>query len=139
MNRLKSISILAIGNELLDGDVIDSNSAYVARGLRGLGLAVERIMITPDDPKRITVALDFLFAESDTIVCSGGLGPTIDDLSRDALADFSGCPLELSEDALMDLAKFYRERKREFSSSRKRQAYIPVSYTHLTLPTISDV
>ena len=84
--RLASASILAVGTELTIGTTRDTNSGDLARELAGLGLAIERLVALPDDLAAVTEAVRDGLARVDLVVVTGGLGPTPDDLTREAIA-----------------------------------------------------
>lgn len=97
---MPSASLLAIGNELLNGEVRDANLFTLSRGLTRAGFTVADAGLVRDDPARITALLHFLLATSpDVVICSGGLGPTADDLTLAALAEALERPLTLHPQA----------------------------------------
>ncbi len=83
---MPSAGILIIGNEILSGKVVDTNSPYLCRELRSLGVDVERILTVPDDIPTIARELRTLSESYDVVFTSGGIGPTHDDLTMDAVA-----------------------------------------------------
>ncbi len=118
-------SILAIGNELISGSTQDTNSSFVARSLEQIGVRVKNITQVGDSLEEITTALARLCKESDLIITSGGLGPTSDDLTREAIAAAAGVSLienELSKTKLLDWAK---KRNRTISPNNLKQALFP--------------
>ena len=76
------ISILTIGDELLKGDTINTNAAFIGEALLGINTVPQSAVTVPDDPAAITAALEFLLPVSDVIITSGGLGPTGDEIGR---------------------------------------------------------
>ena len=90
--------MLSIGSELLLGDLTDSNATWVSARLRERGIDVIRHLAARDDVEEIVTALHWLAGQVDLIVVGGGLGPTSDDLTRDAVAAALDVPLELRED-----------------------------------------
>jgi len=121
-----SVSILATGSELLDGRVVDTNSNFVARELSELGLKVRRILTVDDDIDELVSGLQQLSLISDIVITSGGLGPTSDDLTRDAVAAFAGVGLAEYEGALSHVEQFFAKRGRALDSTNRRQAVLPV-------------
>ncbi len=100
--------LLAIGNELLNGEIRDLNLYTLSRRLTHLGFTVTGAMISPDLPTSIAEALHFLLAQSpDVVVCCGGLGPTEDDLTLRAIAEALGHPLELNAAAVQMVKRQY--------------------------------
>jgi nicotinamide-nucleotide amidase len=92
--------LLAIGNELLNGEIQDLNLHTLSRKLSQLGFSIQHAMMTRDEPDLLGDALHFLFATNpDILICSGGLGPTLDDLTLPVVAHIFDRPLELNQEA----------------------------------------
>ena len=87
-------AVLAVGDELLLGDIVNSNAAWLGEALAGIGVQVVHSAAVGDDVERLAVALRRALDDADVVVLTGGLGPTSDDLTRDALALVAGAPLE---------------------------------------------
>ncbi|HEY3522445.1 MAG TPA: molybdopterin-binding protein, partial [Candidatus Limnocylindrales bacterium] len=87
---IRTARILAVGSELTSGDTRDTNASELAADLAGRGVTVNGIHLLPDDRAVIAGAFRSAFAEADLVVATGGLGPTPDDLTREALADAIG-------------------------------------------------
>src|SRR5512143_1010690 len=102
--------IIAIGSELLTPYRIDTNSLYITRGLEANGIRLVTKTVAGDDETELAHAFSVAFSRADIIVCSGGLGPTVDDITREALADFLDLPLELHEDVLKTIEARFRSR-----------------------------
>ena len=117
--------ILSIGEELVLGQTVDTNSAYLSRRLAALGLPPGRHVTVSDDQGAIEAAIAALAAEGDVLIISGGLGPTLDDLTRQAIAAVLGVPLEIHAAALEKLAAFFARLNRPMAESNKIQAMIP--------------
>lgn len=117
--------ILAIGTELLLGATVDTNSAYLATQLATIGVAVRRITLVRDDMAEIVGALRDSLSRVELIICSGGLGPTGDDLTREAIAQATERPLEFHQSLLDDIAARFAAFKRTMSESNRQQAYVP--------------
>ncbi len=96
------VALLIIGNEILRGDTLDSNSNFLASGLVARGARVCRIVTIPDDLELIVRELRSLAEEFDRVITTGGIGPTPDDLTRDAVARAFGRPTVLFEDAVAE-------------------------------------
>ena len=103
-------AFLITGSEILDGRVIDSNSAYLASELLQLGIRVFEIVKVGDEVGRISSRLKALMAEYDLVVVSGGLGPTSDDLTRDAVAAAVGEKLVVFPEELKRLESYMKSR-----------------------------
>jgi len=103
-------SLLAIGNELLNGEIRDTNLFMLSRGLTHVGFTVAYAGLVRDDPARIVTMLHFLLADApDVLICSGGLGPTTDDLTLSALAGALSRPLTFNPQARDLIAAQYAQ------------------------------
>ncbi|MDR2175269.1 MAG: nicotinamide-nucleotide amidohydrolase family protein [Synergistaceae bacterium] len=125
--RTKTAVLAAVGDELLSGLRNEGNCAFLARLLHDEGWTVERVEIVPDDPARVADVLSRWVGKVDLLVMSGGLGPTHDDRTRCALAEFLGCGLAV-DNALYDrVAARYRGTEREALVERSRsvQGLVP--------------
>jgi nicotinamide-nucleotide amidase len=119
------VSILCTGSEILDGRIDDSNSRFLIQALEELGVHAGQILACRDDIASIRKSIEFLLSHSRLLIISGGLGPTSDDVTREAVAEFAGHPLYLDAQALTDLKDLYQRRKRNFDSSNTKQAQFP--------------
>jgi nicotinamide-nucleotide amidase len=119
------ISILCTGDEILDGRIEDSNSRFLIGKISEFGVKVQQILASRDSIEGIEQSIRYLLLSSDLLIISGGLGPTSDDLTREAVAKFVGKPLYQDDDTLSDLKELYRQRKRVFDSSNIKQATFP--------------
>ncbi len=99
------IEILSIGNEVLSGLVVNTNSAFIAQMLQKHGLCVGRHTVLSDDPVQLKKGIEEALARSSWVVTTGGLGPTFDDTTREVLSDVFASPLVLHEEILLDLEK----------------------------------
>ena len=100
--KIRTAEILCVGTELLLGDIVNTDAAFLSRRLAELGIAVYRQSVVGDSPERLRMALTEAFAghggaPADLVILSGGLGPTCDDLTCRTVAAFFGLPLELHE------------------------------------------
>ncbi|MGE5295262.1 MAG: competence/damage-inducible protein A [Solirubrobacterales bacterium] len=123
--RQKKASIISIGNELLSGKTVDTNAAYIEAQLRTAGIPVLGVYSVGDEEPAIRRKLALAAQEADFIISSGGLGPTDDDLTRQAIAGFLGVDLVLREDLLATLRQFFERRAIEMVQRNVVQAYIP--------------
>ena len=120
------VSTLSIGDELILGEVLDTNASYIAGRLYDLaGIKVLRHLTVRDDEAEIVAALLELASLSDAVIVSGGLGPTSDDLTAAAAARAAGTELELSEQALQHLEQFAQRISGGLHPANRRQAMIP--------------
>lgn len=94
---MATAAIIVIGNEILSGKVVDTNSPYLCRELRGLGVDVDRIVVIPDEIDVIAAEVRARSASHDWVFTSGGVGPTHDDLTMDGVAKAFGVPIEVNE------------------------------------------
>lgn len=117
-------SILTIGDELLDGYIVDSNSTWIENELWGLGIRVRMKMTVRDRMEEIVAALEFISGRSDIVILSGGLGPTADDLTREALSEYLKIPLVFQEKVYSLLKKRFAHYKIPIPDENKKQAYI---------------
>ncbi|WP_322513444.1 CinA family nicotinamide mononucleotide deamidase-related protein [Chloroflexus sp.] len=117
--------IIAIGSELLLGVTIDTNSAYLARQLAAAGVNVYRKTVVGDNAERITAAVREALSRADLVICTGGLGPTLDDVTREAVAAAFNRPLEFHQELLDQIAARFAAMNRPMSESNRRQAYVP--------------
>lgn len=119
--------IISIGSELLLGHTINSDAALVARVLAELGIGLRQVQTVGDNRERLESALRQAANRCDLIITTGGLGPTDDDLTKSAVADFVGAPLVEFPEAARMLREYFGER--EMSPNQARQAYLPEGAT----------
>lgn len=125
---MPTAGILIIGNEILSGKVVDTNSPYLCRELRALGVDVERIVTVPDDVPIISEQVKWMHAAYDFVFTSGGIGPTHDDLTIEAVAVAFGRGVERS-DAIE--SRLRRASGKEPNASQLKMAEVPVGATLL--------
>lgn len=117
--------ILAIGTELLLGDIVNTNARFLSRRLAELGIEVYNHTVVGDNPKRIKEALDIAFKRADLVITTGGLGPTKDDLSKETISEFFNRELVLDNRLYKELKDYLDKRNRTMSEGMKKQAYVP--------------
>jgi competence/damage-inducible protein CinA-like protein len=117
--------IIAIGSELLLGETIDTNSAYLAQQLAATGINLFRKTVVGDNQDRIAATIAEALDRADLVVCTGGLGPTVDDMTREAVAQAVNRPLEFHQHLLDQIEARFRAFGRTMSESNRRQAYVP--------------
>ncbi len=122
---MPSAEILTIGTELLLGEIVDTNSRYIARNLRDAGVDVYRITTVGDNASRIAQAVREALARADILITTGGLGPTVDDPTRKAIADAVGVPLEFRPDLWEEIQKRFAHYGRMPTENNRRQAFVP--------------
>src|SRR5262245_33150805 len=114
--------IVAIGSELVSGQSLDTNSQWLSRELARVGIPVRFHSVLGDDLDENVQALRFALGRATLIVCSGGLGPTQDDLTRDALSVLSGQPLEEDAASIEAIAALFARRNRPMPDRNRVQA-----------------
>lgn len=118
-------AVLSIGSELLLGDLTDSNATWVSGRLREHGVEVVRHLAARDDVTEIVAAVHWLAGQVDLIIVGGGLGPTSDDLTREAIAAAIDVPLELREDLEEAIVGRFAAMGRSMAPRNRRQAFVP--------------
>ncbi len=119
------IEILATGDEVVSGDVADTNAAFVSKKLAVLGFQVTRHQAVPDDRELIAEALHLISKRSDICICSGGLGPTDDDLTTEVVAHLAGVKTVKNEEAITRMRARAAKRGVMFSETSVRSAWVP--------------
>ena len=118
--------ILAVGTELLMGQIANTNAQYISSRLPGIGIGVYFHQVAGDNPRRLKDALLFALGRSDTVIMTGGLGPTMDDLTKDAVAGCFGKKLVLDEHSMSRIrARMTRLGNPAMAKNNERQAYFP--------------
>lgn len=118
--------LIAIGSEILLGATIDTNSAYLARNLAAAGVNLYRKTVVGDNAERIAACIREALSRADLVICTGGLGPTVDDVTREAVAMAFGRALEFRSELLAQIEARFAALGRKMSESNRRQAYVPV-------------
>jgi competence/damage-inducible protein CinA-like protein len=114
--------IVVIGTELLLGQIIDTNAAYLAQQLSSIGVNLYYKSTVGDNKGRMVEVLQMATNRSDIVITTGGIGPTLDDLTRESVAEVLGVPLELQPHLLMQIKGMMGNR---YTENNARQAYIP--------------
>ena len=122
-------SIITIGDELLIGQTIDTNSAWIAQQLNALGIDVVRRVAVGDDVAMITRALDEELQTSVLVLITGGLGPTADDITKPLLCNYFGGKLVVDEKVLQHVKSIFEKRNRPFLERNLKQAEVPDNCT----------
>ena len=117
--------IVMIGTELLLGEIVDTNATMFAKALRDIGMDLLYKTTVGDNEDRIVSVLDIALDRSDVILTSGGIGPTVDDMTRLCVARATGRKLVYSKELENQIASRFRNFGREMADNNKRQAYIP--------------
>jgi nicotinamide-nucleotide amidase len=130
MSNIKA-AIITIGDELLIGQVVDTNSAWIAQRLNGLGIDVLRRVAVGDDRNAILSSLDEEMAIADLVIITGGLGPTADDITKPLLAEYFGGEMRTDERVLEHLKNIFSRRNRQLTERNMKQAEVPGTCTVL--------
>jgi nicotinamide-nucleotide amidase len=119
------VGILTIGNELMNGRIADTNASFIAREANQQGWSVEAIMSVGDDFASIKNRLDYLLSMTDAVICSGGLGPTADDITAEAIAKAFGLPLYTDENVLNFIKDIFTKFNLRWVENNTKQAMFP--------------
>jgi nicotinamide-nucleotide amidase len=122
---MPTAEIITIGTELLLGETVDTNTAYIARMMRELGIDLYHTHMVGDNPSRISEVVRSGLELADIIITTGGLGPTVDDPTRQALAETAGVELEFHPELWEQISARIARYGRTPTENQKRQAYIP--------------
>ena len=117
--------LLMIGSELLLGQVVDTNASYLAQRLADIGMNLFHKATVGDNLERIVAALSLSIGRSDAVITSGGLGPTEDDITREAVAKVLDAELEFRRELLDDIETKFARRGLKMTLNNRRQAYLP--------------
>jgi nicotinamide-nucleotide amidase len=126
--------IVSIGSELLLGQIVDTNAAFIARHLAAVGLDLFHKVTVGDNLARVAAALTTAIERAHVVITTGGLGPTADDVTREAVAQAAGRPLVFVPELLQEIEAFFRARGFTLSPSNRKQSYIPEGAIPLSNP-----
>lgn len=124
--------LLTIGDEILYGQIVDTNSQWMSVELDKLGIKVIRKTTVGDQVDEILTAFAEAEKRADVILITGGLGPTNDDLTKDCLATYFKCGVALNEEALAEVTEFFKSRGRELTDLNRLQAVLPTACEKIT-------
>ena len=122
---MPTAEILTIGTEILLGEIQDTNTSYLARILKDLGVDLYRTQTVGDNAARIATILRDILTRADLVITTGGLGPTVDDPTRQAVADAFNLPLVFREDCWREIQAYFERIGRNIPVNNQRQAYLP--------------
>ena len=117
--------ILCTGEELLLGDIVNTNAAFLSAELTGLGISVYHHSVVGDDPARLSASVSEGLSRSDIVVISGGLGPTKDDLTKETVASLFGRKMVLHTESLEAIRAYFAKTNRVMSKNNEKQAMMP--------------
>ncbi len=124
-NCFERAEILCVGTELLIGDIVNTNAAYLSRRLAALGIGVYRQAVVGDNKERLAEDIRAALSRSDVVIMSGGLGPTYDDITKETAAEVLGRQMGLHEPSLARIEAYFAELGREMTDNNKKQAMMP--------------
>jgi nicotinamide-nucleotide amidase len=125
MNRNVTAEIISIGTEILLGEITDTNSVHIARSMRDIGVNIFYLVSVGDNEQRITDSIQAALARADVVITTGGLGPTIDDMTRQAVAAATERGLTFHADLLDAIAARFATFRAQMTENNRRQAYLP--------------
>ncbi|HWI54389.1 MAG TPA: competence/damage-inducible protein A [Desulfobacteria bacterium] len=117
--------LISTGTEILLGQILNSNAQYLGQRLAGLGIDVYFQTTVGDNGKRIAEVIRAAVNRADLLIVTGGLGPTMDDLTKEAISEFFGLKLMMDDDSLSSIEAFFRDRGKIMPEINKKQALIP--------------
>ena len=126
--------LLTIGDEILYGQIVDTNSQWMSVELDKVGIKVIRKTSVGDVESEILTAFAEAEKRADIILITGGLGPTNDDLTKPLLAKYFNCELKINEEALREVTEFFKSRGRELTEINRQQAALPTACEKITNP-----
>ncbi len=118
-------SILAVGTELLFGQTVNTNAAFLSDKLNHMGFDVMYHFVVGDNPARLKAKLAEAFSDTDLVILTGGLGPTQDDLTKEMVAEYMGKGMHLDKNVLEQLEEFFEKRGKAMAENNIKQAYLP--------------
>ncbi|MDR2182702.1 MAG: competence/damage-inducible protein A [Clostridiales bacterium] len=129
-----NLEIIAVGTELLLGDIVNTNAAWLSKELAGIGINVYRHEVVGDNMQRLQSAYGEAFSRSDAVIVTGGLGPTADDITKEAAAAYFGLDMFLHEETLAVVSDFFGRIGHAMPESNRKQAVFPVGARILANP-----
>src|SRR5881296_726822 len=125
MSDIVTAGILVIGDEILSGRTKDKNIGYIAEYLTNIGIDLKEVRVVPDVEEEIVAAVNALRKRYDYLFTTGGIGPTHDDITADAIAKAFGVGIDVDERALAPMRAYFQRRGVELTPARMRMARIP--------------
>ena len=125
MIKITSAEILSVGTELLLGDIVNTDAAYISRKLAALGINQYYQGVVGDNPERLKEALTISLSRSDLVILTGGLGPTYDDLTKETAASLFGREMYMHEESLERMMRRMTSRGVVVTENNKKQALMP--------------
>ena len=132
-NTKVNAAILIIGNEILSGRTLDTNTSTLANWLNSIGVKVNEVRVIPDIEKKIVDTLNILRAENDYVFTTGGIGPTHDDITAQSVSKAFGLKYEIHKEAFKILESYYKPG--EFNKGRQKMVWMPENAELILNPT----
>ncbi len=123
--RIQTAEILSVGTELLIGDIVNTDAAFISRGLAALGIDQYYQGVVGDNPARLREAVRLALSRSELLILTGGLGPTYDDITKETAAEALGKRLSLDEASLARIRDFFERRGKPMTDNNVKQAMMP--------------
>ncbi|MBP7653794.1 competence/damage-inducible protein A [Candidatus Dependentiae bacterium] len=117
--------IIAVGSEILLGNIVNTNAQYLSARLADLGIFVYRHTVIGDNSLRLKESLEYAYKQNDLIITTGGLGPTKDDLTKETVSEYFGKKLLFNEKSFNSIKSYFNKIGIEVSETNKKQAYFP--------------
>lgn len=125
MIKITGAEVLSVGTELLLGDIVNTDAAYISRGLAALGINQYHQGVVGDNPDRLRESLEFALSRSDLVILTGGLGPTYDDLTKETAASLMGRSMYMHEESFERMRARFESRGLTMTENNKKQALMP--------------
>lgn len=120
-----NVEIVSVGTEILLGDIVNTNAQFLGRELASIGMNVYRQEVIGDNTSRLLGIFEEAFIRSDIVITTGGLGPTVDDLTKETACEYFGMDLELHKESYEALIRIFNKVGKEITESNLKQAYFP--------------
>ncbi len=125
MKKINNAEILCVGTEILIGDIVNTNAAYISKRLAAYGINQYHQGVVGDNPNRLKTFLSEALNRADMVILTGGLGPTYDDLTKEVIAELMGKKLVLHEESYLRIKEYFVSVNREMTENNVKQAYMP--------------
>ncbi|OFI06975.1 putative competence-damage inducible protein [Clostridium acetireducens DSM 10703] len=117
--------ILAVGTEILLGDIVNTNAQYISKRLADIGIYVYNQSVVGDNPNRLKKSYETAFERCNLVITTGGLGPTKDDITKEIAFDYFNKKSILNEKALKNIETYFKKTNKKMAESNKKQAFFP--------------
>lgn len=119
------VELIAVGTEILLGDIVNTNAQFLSKELASIGIGVYNQEVVGDNEERLFEALEIALNRSDMVITTGGLGPTDDDLTKETACKYFGMKMELHKKSYDELVKYFNKVGKELTDNNLKQAYFP--------------